>query len=228
MFFKSMAAEYDFRSPLADMSPTIPNSASESVQRVPFTVAELNVWFAAAARETRPDLKWLPLLATLTGARVGELIHLQGKDVYKINETQWVADLTTDLVIEGEQTERQIKNKSSRRLFGLHSVLRQTAFFDHCAKRKDEDWLFPHAFKHGKELVKDPADAASKRLNGRLEKLGIRQPNEKTFHSSRHTAKDIMRVGRIDPRTADRQTGHAGAGSPMGPARRGVVSETGC
>ena len=209
MFFKSMAAEYDFRSPLADMSPTIPNTARESVTRVPFTVEELNIWFRAAADEKRPDLKWLPILATLTGARVGELIFLQGKDIYQITDTLWVADLTTDLVIQGEQTERQIKNKSSRRLFALHEVLEQTAFYDHCAKRKAEDWLFPHAFKHGKELVKDPADAASKRLNGRLEKLGIHRPYETTFHSSRHTAKDIMRVAKIDPRTADRQTGHA-------------------
>ncbi len=209
MFFKSMAAEYDFRSPLADMSPTIPNTARESVTRVPFTVEELNIWFKAAARETRPDLKWLPLLATLTGARVGELIYLQGKDIYQINDTLWVADLTTDLVIEGEQTERQIKNKSSRRLFALHEVLEQTAFYDHCTRRKAEDWLFPHAFRHGKELVKDPADAASKRLNGRLVGLGIHRSYETTFHSSRHTAKDIMRVAKIDPRTADRQTGHA-------------------
>lgn len=47
--------------------------------------------------------------------------------------------------------------------------------------------------------MKDPADAASKRLNGRLEKLGIHRPYETTFHSSRHTAKDIMRVAEIIP-----------------------------
>lgn len=209
MFFKSMAAEYDFRSPLADMSPSIPNTARDSVVRVPFTVEELNIWFKAAAEEARPDLKWLPLLATLTGARVGELIFLQGKDIYKVTDTLWVADLTTDLVIEGEETERQIKNESSRRLFALHEVLEQTAFYDLWAKRKPDEWLFPHAFRYGKKEVQDPADAASKRLNGRLTKLGIHRPYETTFHSSRHTAKDIMRVAKIDPRTADRQTGHA-------------------
>jgi hypothetical protein len=121
----------------------------------------------------------------------------------------WVADLTTDLVIAGEERERQIKNKGSRRLFALHSVLEQTAFFDYAAKRKGTEWLFPAAFRFGKEIVKDPASAASKRLNGRLEKLGIHRPYETTFHSTRHTAKDIMRVAKVDPRTADRQTGHA-------------------
>jgi integrase len=209
VFFKSMAAEYDFRSPLAELTPTIPNSVRASIERVPFTVEELNLWFRAAAQETRADLKWLPLLATLTGARVGELIHLQGKDVYRINDDLWVADLTTDLIVAGEAKGRQIKNKGSRRTFALHTVLSQTAFFDYCARRKEQDWLFPAAFRHGKELVKDPASAASKRLNGRLEKLGIHRPYETTFHSTRHTAKDIMRVAKIDPRTADRQTGHA-------------------
>lgn len=209
MFFRSMGADHNFRSPLADMSPTIPVNARESVERVPFTVQELNIWFKAAAQEKRADLKWLPLLATLTGARVGELIHLQGKDVYQVAGGLWVADLTTDLVIAGEERERQIKNKGSRRLFALHSVLEQTAFFDYAAKRKGTEWLFPAAFRFGKEVVKDPASAASKRLNGRLEKLGIHRPYETTFHSTRHTAKDIMRVAKVDPRTADRQTGHA-------------------
>lgn len=60
MFFKSMAAEHDFRSPLADMSPTIPNTARDSVVRVPFTVDELNIWFKAAAQESRPDRSWRP------------------------------------------------------------------------------------------------------------------------------------------------------------------------
>lgn len=208
-FFREMGAEHEFRSPLADMSPPIPPGARESVERVPFTVEELNVWFKAAAQAKRPDLKWLPLLATLTGARVGELIHLQGKDIYKINEALWVADLTTDLVINGEEQDRQIKNKGSRRLFALHSVLEQTAFYDYLAKRKGGVWLFPGAFVHGKQPVKDPAGAASKRLNSHLVDLGIHRPYETTFHSSRHTAKDIMRVAKVDPRTADRQTGHA-------------------
>lgn len=210
MFFRAMAAEHDFRSPLADITVTIPPSAKESVERSPFTVQELNIWFIAAAKEPRPDLKWLPLLGTLTGARVGEMIFLQGKDVYEITPGLWVADLATELSApEGGSTKRQIKNKSSRRLFALHDVLQETGFIDCCRSRKPDDWLFPHAFRHGKKLVADPAGAASKRLNSRMKNVGIHKPLETTFHSSRHTAKDIMRIAKIDPRTADRQTGHA-------------------
>jgi hypothetical protein len=99
MFFRAMGAEHDFRSPLADITVTIPTDAKESVERLPFTVAELNMWFVVAAREKRADLKWLPLLGTLTGARVGELIFLQGKDVYDLANGLWIADLTTDIAI---------------------------------------------------------------------------------------------------------------------------------
>ncbi|PZN98007.1 MAG: hypothetical protein DCF30_15085 [Hyphomicrobiales bacterium] len=210
VFFRAMAADHDFRSPMADVGVTIPSTAKASVQRSPFSVSDLNVWFAAAASERRPDLKWLPLLATLTGARVGELIHLQGKDVYQLDTGLWVASLLTDITAaDGSTSRRQIKNKPSRRLFALHGVLEQTDFFAYCASRKPEDWLFPHAFRHGKSLVADPADAASKRMNRQLRTVGIHRPLEATFHSTRHTAKDLMRVAKVDPRTADRQTGHA-------------------
>lgn len=210
MFFQAMAAEHEFRSPLADIRITIPADAKESIERSPFTVEELNLWFVAAAKERRADLKWLPLLATLTGARVGELVFLQGKDVYQVGNDLWVADLTTDLTIaDGSSKKRQIKNRSSRRLFALHDALGETGFIAYCQSRKPDDWLFPTAFWHGKERVKDPAGAASKRLNTRLKDVGIHKPLEGTFHSTRHTAKDIMRIAKVDPRTADRQTGHA-------------------
>lgn len=210
MFFRYAAAQYDFRSPLAEINVTIPAGAKKSIERSPFTVDELNRWFAATAKEKRADMKWLPLLATLTGARVGELIYLQGKDIYQLHDGLWVADLTTDLIIaDGSSKVRPIKNRSSRRLFALHEVLQKTDFFDYWRSRGSEDWLFPAAFRHGKKLVKDPADAASKRLNRGLIKVGIHRPLESTFHSSRHTAKDIMRTAKVDARTADRQTGHA-------------------
>lgn len=210
MFFQVMAAEHEFRSPLADATITIPPTAKESVERSPFPVEDLNIWFAAAAKETRPDLKWLPLLGTLTGARIAELIFLQGKDIYEIQTGLWVADLASDLSVgDGRSQKRQIKNKSSRRLFALHEAFTETGFIAYCQSRKPDDWLFPQAFFHGKTRVTDPAGAASKRLNSWLKAVGIHKPLENTFHSTRHTAKDIMRIAKVDDRTSNRQTGHA-------------------
>lgn len=209
MFFRYMGAEYEFRSPLADVDVQISSEARPSTDRMPFTAPELNIWFSHAARENRGDMKWLPLLGALTGARVGELIHLQKKDVYEVEGGHWVLDLTTDLVAaDGDLVPRKTKTKSSRRIIALHHVFVDAGFIDY-AHGMPDGWLFPWAFRHGKELVKKPTDAASKRMNGQLRKVGIHKEIETTFHSTRHTAKDIMRTAKVDRRTHDLQTGHA-------------------
>lgn len=209
MFFKEMGAEYEFRSPLADADIRISSEATESVDRAPFTAEELNLWFAYAASEKRGDAKWLPLLGALTGARIAELIYLQKKDIYEVEGGYWVMDLTTDLIgDDGVPIQRRIKTRSSRRIIALHQTFVDVGFIDYVLERSD-GWLFPWAFRHGKELVKKPADAASKRMNGQLRKVGIHKEIETTFHSTRHTAKDIMRTARVDRRTHDLQTGHS-------------------
>lgn len=211
LFFKDMAAEHQFASPLAGINVRISANASESIDRVPFTVKELNKWFAHAATEDRGDMKWLPLLGSLTGARIGELIGLQKKDVYQVDSGHWVIDLTTNIIDEsGLEVARRIKNKSSRRIIAIHQAIVDAGFIDYAMSFPDGS-IFPWAFRYGKAIVKRPADAASKRVNNQLKKVGIHKEIESTFHSTRHTAKDIMRVAKVDQRTHNLQTGHAQA-----------------
>ncbi|MGF0539897.1 hypothetical protein ACQQ2Q_18005 [Agrobacterium sp. ES01] len=214
VLFRDVGAQHSFRSPLTDVEIRISADATPSVERVPFDVPELNLWFAHAAKEERPDMKWLPLLGTITGARIAELIFLQGKDIYRMKDDGglecWVLDLRTELIAEGGGTlKRKTKNKPSRRLIALHETFEKVGFIKYAQSRRGDEWLFPAAFYYGKRRVKDPADAASKRMNRMLEDVGIHKHMEKVFHSSRHTAKDIMRMARVDERTHDLQTGHA-------------------
>jgi integrase len=216
MFFRDVGAQYSFRSPLENVEIRISASATESVERGPLEISDLNKWFRFSAKEDRADSKWLPLLATLTGARIGELICLQGKDVYpvtsKIGDQPicWVIDLRSEMVLEsGFKEKRKIKNKSSRRLIALHRVFLETGFIEYASGRGSTDNVFPAAFYHGEDKVARPADAASKRMNYSLQKLGIHKKLETTFHSTRHTAKDFMRLAKVDERTHDKQTGHA-------------------
>lgn len=213
MFFRDMAAQYQFRSPLTDVLIRIPRDAKESIDRLPFEVDDLNIWFAHAVKQKRADEKWLPLLGAITGARVGELIFLQGKDLYAMvgpnGDRYWVIDLRTDLTAEnGAKEKRQIKNKPSRRLIALHEIFEQTGFIDYVRSRDALDYVFPAAFYYGKKRVEDPADAASKRMNRMLQKVGIHKTLENTFHSTRHNAKDAMRLALVDERTHDLQSGH--------------------
>lgn len=210
MIFHDMCAHHGFTSPLANVTVRISADARGSTDRLPFEVPELNRWFAYAAKEDRGDNKWLPLLGTLTGARIGELIPLQRKDVYQVEGGIWVLDLTTDLTdVEGLPVARRIKNKSSRRIIAIHQSIVDAGFIEYVQSFSKDGQIFPWAFLHGKERVKNPAGAASKRVNAQLKKVGIHKEIESTFHSSRHTAKDIMRVAKIDQRTHDKQTGHA-------------------
>lgn len=210
VFFQDVAAEYEFRSPLVDVKIRIPKFVKGKTVRRPFTIEELNQWFPLAATEKRAEMKWMPLLGAILGARVGELVPLQGKDIYLVEGNMWVIDLTTDLTDEhGGAEERQVKTANSRRIIALPDIIVRTGFIDYVKTRRPEDSLFPACFYHGKERVVDPAGAASKRLNSQLKKVGIHRVIETTFHSTRHTAKDIMRLAKIDERIHDKQTGHA-------------------
>ncbi|NTE56093.1 site-specific integrase [Agrobacterium tumefaciens] len=213
MFFRATAAQHSFRSPFEGVDIHISKHATPPVERQPFSVAELNLWFEHAARQDRAEMKWLPLLASITGARIAELIYLQGKDIYQMKGTGgefWVLDLRTDIATEdGGAAKRKIKNKTSRRLIAIHEIFVTVGFIEYAQSRKADDWLFPAAFWYGKRRVADPADAASKRMNRMLDEVGIHVRLEKVFHSSRHSAKDIMRLARVDERTHDLQTGHA-------------------
>lgn len=210
VFFQDTAAQHDFKSPLTDVKVRLPRFTKGKKTRQPFTVKELNLWFPIAAKAQRAEMKWMPLLGAVLGARVGELVPLQGKDVYQVEGGVWVIDLTTDLVDDqGDAEKRQLKNTSSRRIIALPDFLSRTGFFDYVKTRRPDDNLFPACFYHGKEQVDDPAGAASKRLNAQLKKVGIHRTLETTFHSTRHTAKDIMRVAKVDERIHDKQTGHS-------------------
>jgi integrase len=170
-----------------------------------FSVEALNKWFGHATKEARPDDYWLPLLGTLTGARIGELAYLQGGDIQEVRPGLWVANLMTSLKIDDKEETRKLKNETSRRLFALHQELVEVGFVAYAKARRDSEWVFPHLHRG----IVDPADTASKRQGGRLRAYGLHTRLETVFHSSRHSAKDILRIAKVDPRTSSMQTGHA-------------------
>ncbi|BDA84002.1 hypothetical protein Sa4125_15440 [Aureimonas sp. SA4125] len=203
--FEWLAVDREFDSPFTGMTVTPPAHAPKAVTREPFSVEALNTWFARATKEVRPDDYWLPLLGTLTGARIGELAYLQGGDIQEVRPGLWVANLMRYLTINGKAEIRQIKNDGSRRLFALHQELVEVGFVAYAKARRDSEWVFPHLHRD----IADPADTASKRQGARLRAYGLHTRLATVFHSSRHSAKDLLRIAKVDPRTSSMQTGHA-------------------
>ncbi|WP_188909948.1 hypothetical protein [Aureimonas endophytica] len=203
--FRWIAVEHNIRTPFADLRVSAPGHAPKAIVREPFSVEALNHWFACAAKEARPDDYWLPLLGTLTGARIGELAYLQGGDIVEMRPGLWVADLTRYLTVNGKRVERQVKNEGSRRYFALHQELIDVGFIAYAKGLRPSEWVFPHLHHE----VQDPADAASKRHGRHLRAYGLHSRLSAVFHSSRHTAKDILRIAKVDSRTSSLQTGHA-------------------
>ncbi|MGD9616974.1 MAG: DUF6538 domain-containing protein [Alphaproteobacteria bacterium] len=82
--------------------------------RYPYTPEEAETILKAARSETAPDLRWLPWLCAFTGARIGEVAGVCGKDIHAI-DGQWFIAIGLD--------GRRVKTGSSRRRVPLHPVL---------------------------------------------------------------------------------------------------------
>ncbi|WP_114944616.1 tyrosine-type recombinase/integrase [Microvirga calopogonii] len=186
-----------------DVPITLPRSAARPVTREGLDVEKLNIFLARAARERRPDDRFIPLLGVLTGARLGELVGLQVADVQPF-QSHWTLSLVEDIEGEdGEVEERQIKNDGSRRVIALPDAILGTGFLEWVAGLRSGT-LWPQLSRAVR-----PHATASKRMARTMKELGIHEARGQTFHSLRHGCKDWLRSQKVDLRTIDIQLGHA-------------------
>jgi integrase len=186
-----------------DLWITLPRTASRAVTREGLSVENLNKFFSVAARCRRPDDRFLPLLGTLTGARLGELVYLQVDDVQPF-QSHWVLSLIDDIEDdEGNVDERRLKTDSSRRTVALPDGIAETGFLEWVQGLRGGT-LWPQLLR-----TERPHATASKRMIALMKRAGVHVPLAQTFHSLRHSYKDYLRDHKIDIRTIDLQVGHA-------------------
>ncbi|WP_180937454.1 site-specific integrase [Herbaspirillum seropedicae] len=152
---------------------------------------------------------WLPLLALFTGARLEEIGQLHPSDVYEepyFNEQgeeqlAWVVRFKTS-----ETLGQQVKNSGSNRRVPLHAELIRLGFLTvaQSAKEKNQKRIFDLliADKYGNETAQ-----FSKWFGRYLRKNCKILDKRMTFHSFRHTFKDLCRQEEIA--VSDVLTGHA-------------------
>ena len=140
---------------------------------------------------------WLPLIAYMTGMRLEEIGQLT-KDDIKRHEDMWYFNLD-----HAPHKGQVLKNHSSRRQIPIHSRLIELGFL----KLVDESTgrLFPELSSAGcRQLTASWSQWFGRYLR---QVIGIADPR-KTFHSFRHTFKDLCREAGISKDLHDRLTGH--------------------
>lgn len=227
-FFLWANRRYSITDPFSHAIPT-PHFFVQSTVREPLSVKQLNRLFEVAAMRENPAEVWIPVLAFFTGARLGELVYLQKRDL-ESRDGKWVLNLTTNLIIEvdgndktdpskktkessakdksaGETIERQrpVKTPGSRRIVALHEALELLGFV-HWLQHCNDGYVFP-----GLHKADHVSNAASKRMMRLFKVAKIHAELRTVFHSLRHAYKDLLLDNNIREDTIEKQLGHVPA-----------------
>lgn len=151
---------------------------------------------------------WLPLLALFTGARLEELGQLNPSDVYRESYLDEGASEQTSWVIRIKNSKadgQEVKNLSSVRRVPIHPELEKLGFIDYVDTVRDHKRIF-------NQLVADRFGTETAQFSkwfGRYLRLqcGV-ETKRMTFHSFRHTFKDLCRVAEIPTEVHHALTGH--------------------
>ena len=189
--------------------------------RIPFNTDDINKIFGSPVYQAqfRPlggageAAYWLPLIALMTGMRLEEIGQLCREDVKKEGDI-WFFDL-----VHEPDKGKTLKNNASCRRVPIHEYLIELEFLKFVnAQNFKSNRLFPLICSSGSRQK----TASWSQWFGRYlrEEIGITD-KRKTFHSFRHTFKDICREYGVAKEIHDRITGHTSGdvGDGYGDAR---------
>ncbi|WP_157196417.1 hypothetical protein [Methylobacterium sp. 88A] len=175
--------------------------------RLPYEDAEVAALLAIAQTQTHAARRWIPLLATCSGARAGELAQLWAERVREI-------DGVLAMELRPAEDGGTFKNAGSERIVPLHPRLVEAGFLDF-VKAKGQGPLF-----YGRVTKRGELHASKGTVNhlaGWIRKQpGFNNLRKAPNHALRHWWKTTAsRVGISDSR-ADHLQGHVGQGEAAG------------
>lgn len=192
--------DHQYRDPFAGVRIRWPKSLRPPTPREGLGVEVLNKVFCAGVQAGFLADAMLPVLAHLTGRRLGLLVYLRGSDIRQ-KDGVMIAQ-SGGIVFDAARWRRvPIKTDESTTFFVLHDFLSEIGFVQWAQQR--EGFIFEALHEHP-----DPSKYASKLLNRLLRGGGAAGGNMEVFHSLRGDAIDAMRAHRIDPRARRLQAGH--------------------
>ncbi|MCK5550768.1 MAG: site-specific integrase, partial [Hyphomicrobiaceae bacterium] len=154
-----------------------------------------------ANRASLQDLEnfWIPLIGLFTGMRLGEIAQLDAVDIRQVQDV-WIFDIH-------DRADHHLKTCASNRQVPVHQSLIDMGLLDYreALMSDGNQRLFPAMEKASDGFE---SSAFSKRFSRYLTKSGVKTDRRLTFHSFRHTMKDMMREAGIDRSVQDAICGH--------------------
>jgi len=145
--------------------------------KLPYTDDEVARILALAARETSPARRWLPWLAALSGARIGEVAQLWGKRI----TTEGGIDV---MVIRPAEDGGSLKNEFSERTVPLHPALIEAGFLDFVRQRGQGPLFYRKS--SGDPAKKHASKGVTNRLAGWIRSNGFTEKRKAPNHALRH------------------------------------------
>jgi integrase len=196
----------------------VPDRVSPRGKRDPFTPAQLCAIFTGGVYDqhakcdrqpTSRDAEdyWIPLIGYLTGMRLGEIAQLTTDDVRKVHGV-WIFEVH-------DRGGNSLKTNASRRRVPVHNLLIDLGLVHHrqCLIDAGEHRLFPRL-----EPASDgfESSAFSKRFARYLTKIGVKSDRRVSFHSFRHTMKDMLRAAGVQESVQREILGHEDGSAAAG------------
>ncbi|MDB5526063.1 MAG: hypothetical protein JWM58_3826 [Rhizobium sp.] len=173
------AARYNLAKSVAGARYTYPDTSRRKIPTEPLSSKQISSTFEHGVLSGYLDLAMVPLLALLTGRRLGLLIFLRGSDIREKFDGVWVAQTKGIVMNNGVWQRVPIKNSGSMTFYVLHNFLVEIGFVA-WAKAQGDSFIFPELMR----LV-DPSKSASSYMGRLMAKAGAKEAKGEVFHSLR-------------------------------------------
>ncbi|MER2252919.1 tyrosine-type recombinase/integrase [Methylorubrum podarium] len=168
---------------------------------LPYQDADVARLLTAAERESLPYRRWLPMLAALTGARIGELAALWGSSVV---EREGVIGIEIAPSPDGAT----LKNAGSERFVPLHPEIIRTGFVEFARGKGHAPLFYGKPARRGSE-AKHPSKGTTNHLASWIREQGFDNERIAPAHGLRHFWKSAASRAGIPDSIADAIQGHS-------------------
>lgn len=195
------AVEYGYTSLNPASGMTIKNPKRASEERKAFSDEDLKKLFHTKdfLEGTQfPYMRWIPLIALFTGARLNEIAQLHLSDFLE-------AEGISVISINDQGEDKRLKTKAGKRLIPIHSELVRLGLLRYVEslRGRGETRLFPEVSKHRDGY----GHTVSKWFQRYRKRVGIIDEG-KVFHSFRHTVIDRLKQAGIPKEKIAALAGH--------------------